>query len=63
MPLVTAMSETEQKVLLRLEVHPELRSRIKALAARMGKTMPETVEMVLSSKESLEDFENKFFGK
>jgi hypothetical protein len=50
----------QDKVKMRVDVAPDFRNRVKALAFRMGVTMGELVELVALSEDSLPQLEAKY---
>jgi hypothetical protein len=54
-----AMNEQE-KVKMRVDVDPDFRNRVKALAFRMGITMGELIERLALSDQSLQSLEAEY---
>jgi hypothetical protein len=55
------MTMTEQdKVKMRVDVDPDFRNRVKALAFRMGITMGELIEQVALSEDSIPELEASY---
>lgn len=54
------MVEQTKVVKLSVDVEPDFRNRVKALAFRMGITMGELIEQVALSQDSLPELEAKY---